>query len=690
VNDLREEIALESAGAKSFETGAFARVFAKRLEEAEQVFNLDIELLKAQGPRNKVLEIMGYAEDDTDNSLVILVGRYFGTDTTLTMTEAKEVLRKGAGFLEHSEDGWIQKNAAISSKESAYAEYFQNKLRKVDLARIRFILITDGLMSDRIKTIDSGELLGIKATYEIWDQARILEASLPDRGSEDIQIDFRQWIPQGLPCLVAGDVDSSTQTLLAVIPGTVLADIFNDYGSLLLESNVRTFLSARGAVNKGIQATLAQEPSKFLAYNNGLTTTASEVGLETTPSGQVITTISRWQIVNGGQTTASLAHFLRNNKTVDISDVGIQMKLVKVTNDDSAKIVQAIAKYANSQNKVSGADLFATHEIHIRLEQISRRVKAPSKEGEQYQSGWYYERARGQWENDRTARGVASEQKKFDLEFPKSQRLTKTDWAKYAYCWSKKPHLVSKGAQSVFADYAVAVDTQWEKDNAPFNENYFKTNVGKAILFRSLNSSVLKSHWYKAQGGYLANIVAYTISRYSLAIEEQYPQAKFDFIKIWNKQAIPTFVMEDLLAIAENVRSSLTDPSNPQANVTQWAKQSACWEKMKKISVALNPLTSTALISTEDNQRYERDARNIQIVDDGFAKIARVLAVKKPIWELIAGSSRNMNLSPTERELVEKVGITKSVHVPTERQAAAIIRMLERLASEGFINREDF
>jgi len=184
------------------------------------------------------------------------------------------------------------------------------------------------------------------------------------------------------------------------------------------------------------------------------------------------------------------------------------------------------------------------------MEQISRRLRAPAREGHQYRTGWYYERARGQWENDRAARGTPADQKKFELEYPKSQRITKTDWAKYAYCWGKKPHLVSKGAQSVFADYAVAVDKQWEVDDAAFSDGYFRTNIGKAIMFEALRSSVLKQDWYRAAPGYLANIVAYTISRFAHQIEVQFNGAKYDFAHVWERQSLTETALQALVEIA--------------------------------------------------------------------------------------------------------------------------------------------
>ena len=686
VDDLRNEISIEAAGSAAFEVEAFARVFARRLEDAEQIFDLNVEVLQCRGPRGRRLELLGYAEDSTDNSLTVVAGRYFASDQTLTLTDARDALGRATAFIESSVDGWLASNLEASSREAEYADYFARQIAQGSVSRIRAVLITDGVMSERIRTIDSDSTAGVKTTYEIWDQRRILDAALPETRSEDIEIDFTRWMPNGLPCLIAEKTDSSLPSYLTIIPAQVLADVFVEHGSLLLESNVRTFLSARGSVNRGIQETLRDAPDRFLAYNNGLTTTAISVDVAEVRRGTFIKSIKGWQIVNGGQTTSSVAHYLRGGRERTVDGVSVQMKLVVVDPANASTVVHAVAKYANSQNRVSGADLFSTHDFHVRMEQISRRLRAPAKEGEQYQSGWFYERARGQWENDRAAKGSTTEQKKFELEYPKSQRITKTDWAKYAYCWGKKPHLVSKGAQSVFAEYAVAVDKAWAQDSDQFGDGYFRTNVAKAIMFERLRSAILKEEWYKSSPGYLANIVAYAIARFAFQIDTQFGGAKYDFGQVWYRQSISEITLHALLEAAHVAQSHLTDEERPQANVTQWAKQQACWERFTKTRVWLPDEIERDLLSGDESRTLAKDERKQRVIDTGFEAIQRVLAVKPIVWERVY---RSGGLSPMESDLVQMFGLRHG-KVPTERQAAALLRLLGRVADAGAIPRDSF
>lgn len=694
IDDLRNEIRVEAVGGDgAFKIDAFAEVFARRLEDAEAVADLNVEPLRCIGPRGKRLELLGYAESPIEQSLVILAGRYFGSDDTLTMTDAMDAIERATGFIEAAVSGWLTKNLEMSSREWEYADYFLKQMTGNRYAKIRLILITDGLMSERIRTIETDTVAGIKATYEIWDQRRIVDAALPDLGSEDIHVDFTKWLPDGLPCLIAPGDDATTRTYLAVIPASVLTEVFEEYGSLLLESNVRTFLSTRGQVNRGIQTTLSQEPERFLAYNNGLTTTATKVELGRSIQGTTIRSLHRWQIVNGGQTTASIAYFLRNNKGKDVNVVSIQMKLVTVSEADSASVVQAVAKYANSQNKVSVADLFSTHEFHVRLEQISRRLKAPAREGRQYQTGWFYERARGQWENDRAASGSSGEQAKFELVYPKSQRITKTDWAKYDYCWNQHPDLVSKGAQSVFADFATKIDAQWTKEGGKgadaYGDGYFRTSIGKAIIYETLRGEIIKQEWYKTAPGYLANIVTYTISFFAYQIGIQFGGAKYDFSRVWQRQSISNTTLEALLEIAHEAQLYLNDQNRPQANVTQWAKQQACWEGFKRIAIRLDQSIENDLVSAHEALVETADDRKQRSMDTGIEAVQRILAVKPDVWQTICRSATKVSISPVEEDLMKLFGLKRG-KVPSDRQAAVLLRLLARMADNGILRRDEY
>jgi hypothetical protein len=164
------------------------------------------------------------------------------------------------------------------------------------------------------------------------------------------------------------------------------------------------FLQTKGKVNKGIRTTILTKPTLFFAYNNGIAATASSIDIQTINGIPHIQKITSLQIVNGGQTTASLAMALLNDKKDDsenkIAQISVPMKLSIVNHEKALELIPNISRYANSQNKVSESDLWSNHPFHIRMEDFSRRIKTPATDGKQFGTRWYYERANGQYQQE--------------------------------------------------------------------------------------------------------------------------------------------------------------------------------------------------------------------------------------------------------------------------------------------------
>lgn len=682
--ELENDISVRASGQGVFKTQAFAEELGDRLQDAEEIFDLNVEPVSCIGKRRKKLEILGYAEDGGDNSLIVLVGKYFGeVGAKLNKSEADRIFDSGKSFLVQSQDGGLAASLEESSKEYEYAKYFKEVAERYQ--QIRFFLITDAAMSDRIKHIPDETVAGLRSTFEIWDLNRFHLLAESPSGKEDTNVDFTEWMPEGLPMLASQDA-TDNQTFVGIIPGRVLAEVYRRYGTRLLESNVRTFLSARGKVNRGIQQTLKQNPEMFLAFNNGLSTTAAAFVATGDDHTRFLESITNWQIVNGGQTTASLAHYLKSNPSNVLDDVYVQMKLVLVAPEEAAERVSEISRYANNQNKVSEADFFSNSEYHRHMSRLSAKVLAPRARGAQYSTRWFYERTRGEFDNERANR-TAAQVKVFDLEVPKRQKVTKTDWAKYLNAWDQLPHLVSKGAQSNFLEFAKNATDEWEKHKAKFNEEYFREGVAKAILYSEVRRVVAQASWYES--GYLANIVAYTVAKLAYEIPRQFSGSELDFSAIWKRQELPENMSTSIDSIAETVLGILTADDRPQANVTQWAKQQACWERVKRAPVEFHREFERSLVGTSDAQSKRIDARKLQAMDNEFADVERVLAVRPEIWEraLSEGVAEGL-LSNTNIGIIGKVH--QSSFVPTARQSKSVLSALQRLADFGVVGKDDF
>jgi len=686
--ELENEIAIESAGLAKNKFLAFSNVYLRKLAASGKIDEVEARDLRALGRNRKKLEILGFTVDDIDNVMSVFIGKYFDEDAKLPKQQAEEIFSRAIGFIEHACDGWFKENVEESSEVAEVALRIKACFRDILLSKIRFILVTNATMSDRIKTLDSSEVCGLRATFEIWDRNRVLASQKQSKGSEDIFIDFQAMgMPKGLPCLVAKASNtkskaSATQTILAVLPAKVLASIFDEYGSLLLESNVRAFLGANKTVNRGIQETLLREPENFLSFNNGLTTTATEV--EFVGKGNThIAKLRHLQIVNGGQTTSSIFHFLRSNITHNVDEVFVQMKLVVVDKKDSEIVVSNIAKYANSQNKVTTSDLFSTHKFHVDMERLSRRVLAPAREGMQYSSGWYYERARGQWENDLSSRRTPKERKSFEMEFPKSQRISKTDWAKIAMCWKMKPHEVSKGSQTAFLGYARIIENDIKREPWIINEYYFKTHVAYAIIYNELHKAVLKADWYKQMPGYLANIVAYAIARFEKEMQEyRYHRGMtLDLLKVWENQSPSAATLDVLLSIAKQAREFLNRNDRKQANVTQWAKQEECWDRFSKEPLKISSTLSREFVENSYLHKAKHAGKENLIRSSEKEDAIRYRNVSEIEWRDIRDHVDILARNAKEKQLVDN--FARLNKYPTESQIRVLLELLDRRQGNG-------
>jgi hypothetical protein len=678
--DVRNTVRTRAVVDNDFKSASFMAEVGERLTEAEEIENLSVLQFEGSGVRNRRLAVNGYDLDDGDGSVALAVLLFHDSDeiATLSMAEAKRALSALENFLGEAVTGSFSRDREESSPAYGLAEDLKRRGRSV--TRYRLYLITDARMSDRTKAIPSSEVNGVRVDFHIWDIQRLHQVHESQQGREELEIDLTEWLPDGLRALRISSESPDFTTYLAAVPGAVVADLYGRFGSRLLEGNVRSFLSARGKVNKGIKTTVLSEPDMFLAYNNGITATAT--GVDVSPDGSTLRSIRDLQIVNGGQTTASLFYISRDNVNQSNFDhVVVQMKLVVVTPERALELVPKISRYANSQNRVSDADFFSNSPFHVRMEELSRRVLAPAKPGVNFQTKWFYERTRGQYLNEK-GKLSTSEARKFQITYPRAQLITKTDAAKYEVSWAMKPHVVSSGAQKNFAFFATDVATKWEKSDSQFNEAYFRDLVSKAILFNQIRTLVAHADWY--QSGYLANIVTYTLSKLAFEIARQGNGDGLNFSHIWSAQELSQDVIDTCMNIAVLAFGVLTDPGRRIANVTEWAKSEECWHALESVPFLITDGFKSCLVPHETQSDNRRVAMAVQKIDDGIAAQARVIGFGKPYWGLVQSFCEERRLlSPTDSGVLD-VASGRKQGLPSERQSARLLDILIRAEQHGF------
>jgi len=597
--------------------------------------------------------------------------------TSLTKTEINAAFRRLENFFSKSltPDFYPQLEETSQGYGLAHLIY----TRKKSFSKIRLFLMSNGLLSTRVHSLEPVQHLGYEIFYNIWDISRLHRLVTSRQGKEDIVIDLIESFGESLPCLPAHIDTNAYQSYLVVMPGKMLAMLYDEYGARLLEQNVRCFLQFRGKINQGIRNTIRNDPEMFFAYNNGITATAEEIDFDQSNGMYKIRKLKNLQIVNGGQTTASIFSAKKKDR-MNLDKIFVQVKLSIVDPERSIEVVPKISEYANSQNKVNAADFFANHPFHIRMEEFSRRLWAPPKEGELRQTKWFYERARGQY-LDAQAHLTPSSRQKFKGEYPKAQMFTKTDLAKFVNAWEDCPHTVSQGAQKNFGIYASGIGRKWDKDEKAFNELYFKHLVAKAIVFRTTEKLIMKQSWYG--GGYRANIVVYSIAWIADKVSSM--KKVIDFSKIWETQKTSKAFYEALENVSYRIHKIITDTPENISNVTEWCKKEGCWLKVKASEMDLSEAFISELIEKEIAAADGKDAKKVQKIDDGINAQKKVLDLGPGKWKELRvwGFSQKL-LNEKDMGILQVAVKMPGKKPPSEKQSIHLMKLLAQLEVEGF------
>lgn len=489
----------------------------------------------------------------------------------------------------------IEESSEIFDLASALSK--SQELRE-NLERVNIIILTDGLYPG--EPPKDKEISGYPLYYRVVDLDYLNNIS--EKSHIPIEIDFKQ-MGLDVPCVMSPNSNEEYQAYLAIIPGTALASIYEKYGSRLLEQNVRSFLQFTGKINKGIRTTIIKEPEMFLAFNNGLAATAEELTLESSNgrNGLYISKILDFQIVNGGQTTASIFHTFKKDKA-DVSNIFVQAKISVVKNKKNfSEIVSRISEFANTQNKVSLSDLSSNRPYHIQLEKISRNMVTPHIQGQPNQTKWFYERARGQYKNARQKEGFTkAKQKAFDLKNPKNQVFKKEDLAKYINAYQEitdgrklgvGPYVVVRGSQKNYVQFM-----QYNLVKEP-DSIYFEDVVAKMILFRSAEKI------YGVKPNSIGDLRYITVP-YAISYLGYKTDYKLDLYKIWRNQAISENLSSFLYDLMVKVEGFIK-VNAPGALFGEWAKKEECWNMLKEtdLEISFSVLNSEFADAKTINQR---------------------------------------------------------------------------------------
>lgn len=683
--DLLAAAAARAEAASIGQREALSAEILERLRDAGEVPDAEACSETHIGQSRRRLEIDAFAFDEADDSLHMFVTVRDGGDAmpaVLVQGDARELgFNRLLGVFEQARSGWLTDNIEESRPLWALAQQIRTAPRPP--AALRLHVLSDRPLSERIREIKPETTReGVPITFQIWDVLRLHRIHQASSVRDDLHIDLSGLPGGGLRVLPAVLGDADYKAFLAVVPAETLAEIFLRHGSRLLEGNVRTFLGRRGNVNKGIAGTVQKDPGRFFAYNNGIAATASEVEATEESDGTVtITGITDLQIVNGAQTTASLASLAREGK-LPAGQVSVPMKLSVVKADVAEELVPLISRYANSQNAVKASDFFANHPFHRRIEEFSRRIFAPAVGSALTQTQWYYERARGQHLNDQAGL-TAARKEQFLRRNPKAQIITKTDLAKVETCFALRPDTACRGAEKAFVSFAERITEEWKVQSKQdgYNEEWFRACVARVILFRAAEGLVTRAPWY--ENGYRAQVVAYTMARLAALAQHHSGGGTLDWSRIWAAQGPGDILEQQILVIAEAMMGVLRSPPLAGQNVSEWAKNQAAREKALATPVPTVEGFDRMLRGKDDVRSLVREGQAAQKTENGLRAVTEVMDAGAAFWIRMREEVSRAGLASPDEVAALAIACAMPRKIPTDAQAAKLLRLRERIETRG-------
>lgn len=564
--ELLDEIREYKENAKCSTEDAFTNVFSTYVIDSGESFMSNCNILTYKKDYEKA-KVNGYVYDEYFQTLTFIVSAFDNRVEISRMgkVEIAKCSKQATKFYRMCKSGYFEN---VEETDPGYIIYDYIKEYEREIENIKIILLTnketvpENLMSIKIDRVT--------VKFDVWDLERLCQYLYKKKDHEDLVVRFKTKYNKPLKMIKVKPENDIYDCYIGAISGKCLAEVYRDEGQNLIEKNVRSFLQATGKINQGLKNTIANEPEMFMTYNNGISTTAKSIVIDENDSNDFYVTIKEitdWQIVNGGQTTASIYNAFQLG--TDVDSVSVQMKLTVIRNLDKAEeMISYISKYANSQNKINMSDFSANDSYHVEMDRFSRKIYVPSKEGKSTEK-WYYERARGQYMVDVNRQPTPSMKKKFKEQNPKSMCISKTVAAKCMMSWLKYPDIVSKGLETNFIEFSTMIKKG--EIESPTEQSYISM-IAKVILFKECDNIVSKQNF----GGYKAQINYYTI-----ALLSEFYSEKISDNDIWKKQALSpelTILIEELVL---KVWNHFMNPEVVGINISQWCKKEDCWKLLK-------------------------------------------------------------------------------------------------------------
>ena len=585
---MQDIVAMQSSDEEgNTQEQVFTSICQELLSEAGETEGAHLAYDERDLGRKGQHKINGYAISENYETVDLYISLYYNSPEikTIPKSDIDTAVKRISNFFRKAVYNDYVNEVAESSEIFEFAHTLSTyEELKENLIRINAFILSNGEYRGEIPTSQS--IGGYTISYRVVDLNFLYKISEDSRVPIELDFDNLDGKSFDVPCLAANIDNPDYEVYIAILPGECLSTLYHNYGARLLEQNVRSFLQFTGKINKGIRNTINKEPHMFLAFNNGIAATADQIVLD--EFGRKIKYIRNLQIVNGGQTTASIFNTAKKDKA-DISQIYVQVKLSVIKDSEQyGNIVSRISQYSNTQNKVNDADFTANNPILVEIEKLSRSVLTPITPDNNMQTCWFFERARGQYKTLRLKEGFTkSRQAAFDLKHPKKQVFTKVELAKYINAWQEVyngktlvvgPHIVVRGNEKNYARFMNYNLPEIKK----LDVAYFEDVIAKSILFKTVD----KRYGTKTSGNQIGELKQVVVP-YTIALLNIITKGNLDLYKIWKNQHISTALSDFIYELMKQVDKFIVENS-PGSHYIEWAKKEICWNLIKEQTWSYN------------------------------------------------------------------------------------------------------
>lgn len=590
-------------------------------------------------------------DDSTVNFYVVCYDSEADDGDRINKRELDSTIKKATRAIELV----FEKDIEVIDKSSITYDYLESALEKIKTFEYVLNVFTNKLVPEEFKPSDLVDYNEHTYAIKLYDYSSMESKSDADADLYKLNIKERFGFDFN-----AVKISSTNEfdIYMASVTGGMLAELYKVDSVRLLESNVRSYLKKTSRVNKGIYATVKDSPGEFAAYNNGLATVATDADIvKVTDAFFKIKSVTNWQIVNGGQTTATLFECLKDK--LDLDEIIVPCKLTVLKNaDDPQTLISNISTYSNTQTAIKKSDPPSNLKYYIDIKRLSESTWATAS-GKSYLC--FFERTNGEYN---TAKRRNNYSASFKNKYPQKQKFTKLDLAKAIVSWEQRPEIANLGSEKNFEYFNNIVKDQLNE----IDDVYYKNAYALVLLYRCIDKIIKE----KKITTYKSTIVTYTI-----AVISKLSDKCFDLLSIWNNQGLNKSQKVDIENTVDKVYAKLMN-AKFGTDIRMWARTTPCWREIQTISYELSYSSLSNEISffvKNEPKQWIEDIHNLKKAD---------------LWNaIISWDDENNVLKSKEKNMAKGMKYSSSVNKPlSTAQKDYAISIFMKAVKAGFDYKE--